>query len=411
MKFEQPEPIERRESKSEPLSVMKINVDYKPNPFSLAVSQVMRTLGRTSFKSENQLNPDDRPEVTNLDNVMNELNRIKEVDPASVPDVLMIIVDSNFDENVKKRIRLFIRELRNNFPEEIGDDYYPYVLVITPATVRARSSDISEANFVLAGTNEFITRLLFQLHSIPDLMEAVIDEKSDDRETESKIKKQDEEKRRRGISEFYNFYKEKIKERSNITADTEREVERLKDIFKQNNVKTVLDAGGGEGRIAKPLTDASYSVTGVDLSPELVKIAVKKGLNFVVGDLKHMPIKDESQDAVTFNWHVFCDIDGPSAKMKVLSEANRVLNSGGMIVLDIPDRAKLPYDKNGIYYHAPGGESEPVYIGYVPRKEEMKAFLEKSGFTDIQVESWSVKQGDSPEEEGYPKLTFVAKKK
>lgn len=406
MKFEEPKSIERRESKSEPLKVMKINVASEPSTLSRAISQVMDLFEsppsaegkhpgikfdkKSPFfrKLDDNDDQQDVSEFTNLDDVLESIKEVKEKDPSSLPDVLTIIADQGLDKQTQKKIRLFINNLRNTYPAETMSDYYPYVLVIAPSFSNIRPSDIPEADFVLTDLPQFISLLATQLSTIPDLLDHVMS-RYEKAMTNYKGK-------------FYERYKEKIKERSEITADTEHEVQILEEIFKKNNVERILDAGGGEGRLAGPLSSRGYVVVGVDRSPGLVKKAKDKDLDFIVGDLKELPIKEESQDAVTFNWHVFCDILGQPAKLKVLSEAERVLKDEGIVVLDIPDRNKLSIKKDGIYFDDPGGEY--IYVGYVPKKEEMKVLLEKSGFSDIEIKEWETKQG-------YPKLTFVAKKK
>lgn len=408
MKFEEPKSIERRESKSEPLKVMKINVASEPSTLSRAISQVMDIFG--GDPSPDSKHPgikfdkkspffrgldkddatDDESEFTRIDQVYEALEKLRENNPKSLPDVLAIVCDQETHNmaGTLRKVRSFIHRLRNDFPEEKMDDYYPYVLVIAPHFLRIKPDDIPEADFVLADMTQFVTLLASQLVTIPDLLDHVMP-----RYEEAMIEYK---------GKFYDEYKEKIKERSGITADTEQEVQKLEDIFEENGVETVLDAGGGEGRIAQPLAFDGYSVTGVDLSPELVKKAQEKKLNFVIGDLRALKIDDNSQDAVMFNWHVFCDILGQPAKLKVLSEANRVLKEAGIVVLDIPNRDKLSIKKDGIYFDDPGGKY--IYVGYVPKAEEMKAFLQKSGFAGIEIKEWETKQG-------YPKLTFVAKKK
>jgi ubiquinone/menaquinone biosynthesis C-methylase UbiE len=98
---------------------------------------------------------------------------------------------------------------------------------------------------------------------------------------------------------------------------------------------------------------------------------------------------------------VFCDILGVKSKKQVLAEAYKVLKEKGVIVLDLPDREKGHYKKDGIYIDYPGGEA--VFVGYIPSEEEMKSYLEDAGFKDIEVNKWQTSKG-------FPKLTFTARK-
>jgi len=214
---------------------------------------------------------------------------------------------------------------------------------------------------------------------------------------------------------FYDEYHEKLKDRSQITADTEQETAILREVFEQNNVHDMLDAGCGSGRIARPLAEAGYNVTGIDVSGELLQEAKAANENlehvsqpaYAEGDLRALPVVSESEDAITYNWHVFCEFLGNKNKQAVLSEAFRVLRPGGVAVLDIPDREQLNEQKDGIYLDNPGGEH--LYIGYVPDEAEMRQHLERAGFTEIKTRRW-VTHPEDPKAQHFPKLTFVAKK-
>jgi ubiquinone/menaquinone biosynthesis C-methylase UbiE len=57
--------------------------------------------------------------------------------------------------------------------------------------------------------------------------------------------------------------------------------------------KTILDAGVGTGRFAKPLQDRGYDIVGIDLSPRMLRKAANKGtVNLVRGDITKMPFQD-----------------------------------------------------------------------------------------------------------------------
>ncbi len=75
-------------------------------------------------------------------------------------------------------------------------------------------------------------------------------------------------------------------------------VEKLDEIFSENDVKTVLDVGCGTGRIPKLLNDKGYKVIGIDKSKNMIEYARKKypKLEFHVGDVKEFSL--EKYDAV-----------------------------------------------------------------------------------------------------------------
>lgn len=202
---------------------------------------------------------------------------------------------------------------------------------------------------------------------------------------------------------FYREYKDKLADRSEVTADTDKELEILEKIFQENNVKKVLDAGGGAGRIAIPLSENGYSMTNIDSSNDLLE-KMKEKTDKVTGvqaDLRKLPLKDGEFDAVTYNWHVFCDILGNKSKQVVLNEAYRVLKNNGVITLDLPDREKGDYKKDGVYINYPGGEA--VFVGYIPTEKEVTKYLEEADFKEVTVKKWETKSG-------FPKISFMAKK-
>jgi ubiquinone/menaquinone biosynthesis C-methylase UbiE len=215
---------------------------------------------------------------------------------------------------------------------------------------------------------------------------------------------------RYGDKMFYNkqrFYKEyhnKLQERSEETADTEKELEILREILKENRAENILDAGMGEGRLAIPLIKEGFNLTGIDSSPDLIEKAKRKFPEgkFFEGDLRKLPVKEGSQDAITYNWHIFADILGNKPKEDALKEAYRALKNDGVVVLDLPDREFADFKKDGIYMGRPGGEQ--TFIGYVPTEKEMIGFLEKAGFENIETKKWETKNG-------IHKITFMAKKK
>lgn len=85
--------------------------------------------------------------------------------------------------------------------------------------------------------------------------------------------------------------------------------------------KNVLEIGVGTGRIAIPLQENGFDVTGIDISVNMLEIAHKKGLKkYMVADAKSLPFDDESFDSVLIV-HVFHLLEDVDAVMK---EAMRV---------------------------------------------------------------------------------------
>lgn len=102
----------------------------------------------------------------------------------------------------------------------------------------------------------------------------------------------------------------------------------------------VLDVACGTGDMVVELLKYGCTVTGVDLSEEMMAIARQKApaATFMLADAEHLPFPDEAFDAVTcaFGVRNFVHLE------QGLSEMLRVLKPGGtMVILELatPDSA------------------------------------------------------------------------
>lgn len=100
----------------------------------------------------------------------------------------------------------------------------------------------------------------------------------------------------------------------------------------KKRVLKILDAGCGTGLLAKKL-EKYGNVIGVDISPEALKFAKKRGTKAVLGSVDKLPFKDNSFDVVTSMdviYHKQVDDN------KALLEFYRVLKPGGILILRVP---------------------------------------------------------------------------
>ena len=81
------------------------------------------------------------------------------------------------------------------------------------------------------------------------------------------------------------------------------------DLLQPRRGERILDVGGGQGVLARPLVEAGASVTVVDASPRLVAAAKRRhgrlrGARFLVGDARRLPavadLEAAGHDAATF---------------------------------------------------------------------------------------------------------------
>jgi SAM-dependent methyltransferase len=98
--------------------------------------------------------------------------------------------------------------------------------------------------------------------------------------------------------------------------------------------KSVLDLGCGSGPFVKKLFSlGAKKVKGIDLSEELIKIAIKENpkVDFVVGDAKKTPYKNEEFDLIVSSLmaHYFKDLK------PLFKEVSRILKKNGIFVFSM----------------------------------------------------------------------------
>lgn len=164
----------------------------------------------------------------------------------------------------------------------------------------------------------------------------------------------------------------------------------------------VLDVATGTGDFALKIysTLKPQQVTGLDLSPEMLKVArekaARKGLDdrltFVEGDCLHLPLDNEAVDAVT----VAFGVRNFENLLQGYRQMWRVLNPGGRLVvleLSTPRNrfVKWFYDLytlhiipwvGGLKSHDRDAYRYlPLSIAAVPQGDDMLALMSEAGFT------------------------------
>lgn len=97
----------------------------------------------------------------------------------------------------------------------------------------------------------------------------------------------------------------------------------------------VLDAGCGEGYLARILAGKGALVTGIDSSARLIEAAETQNLtdefpiSFAVASVDELPYAEDTFDVVVCN-HLLNDLYDPS---KPISEFARVLRDGGRVII------------------------------------------------------------------------------
>lgn len=160
---------------------------------------------------------------------------------------------------------------------------------------------------------------------------------------------------------------------------------------------TVVDLGSGAGNdcfVARQMAGDSGYIIGLDMTEEMVKKAETNNrklkysnVEFVLGEIEDMPIKDETADVVVSN----CVLNLVPNKQKAFDETYRILKNGGhfsisdvVISGDLPDAIK---------------EDAEMYAGCVAGAIDKNEYLEiirNAGFKKVSVQK--EKQIELPDE-------------
>jgi len=150
----------------------------------------------------------------------------------------------------------------------------------------------------------------------------------------------------------------------------------------------ILDIGCGTGELEKALIqkNPALSITGVDISTDMLEIARKKFLNaanvtFQEGDFLKIALPDETFDAAfsLSNLHYF---PNPQA---ILQKTNRHLKKGGKLIIVDWNRGTF----KGKFYNFYMRLADPSFIKIYTR-DEIATLLEKSGFIVEKVDYFGV---------------------
>jgi SAM-dependent methyltransferase len=150
--------------------------------------------------------------------------------------------------------------------------------------------------------------------------------------------------------------------------------------------ETVLDLGSGAGFdcfLASGRVGHEGKIIGVDMTPEMVEKARENArmgnyanVEFRLGEIENLPVRDHSVDAVISN----CVINLSPDKKRVFVETFRVLKPGGRLMIsDIVLLRELPdFIKNSIQ----------AYVGCVSGamlKDEYLKAIREAGFRDVRI--------------------------
>ncbi len=174
----------------------------------------------------------------------------------------------------------------------------------------------------------------------------------------------------------------------------------------------VLDLGSGAGFdcfLAADAVGETGRVIGVDMTPEMIDKArhnANRGgyrqVEFRLGEIEHLPVADDSVDAVISN----CVINLAPDKGRVFRETYRVLRPGGRIIIsDIVLTGELPDTVLN---------SQEAYVGCVAGaslQQEYLALIEDAGFQEVKIMKTTSEVGlDGDQDSGALPITSITVK-
>ncbi len=154
--------------------------------------------------------------------------------------------------------------------------------------------------------------------------------------------------------------------------------------LKEGEVVLDLGSGGGfDAFLAREQVGNSGYVIGVDMTPEMIKLARKnaeesgyENVEFRLGEIEHLPVADETVDVIISN----CVINLALEKQQVFHEAYRVLKPSGRIsISDVVATAEIPESVKNDLASMAGCIAGAEYVGSI---ENM---LRKAGFVNIRM--------------------------
>lgn len=122
----------------------------------------------------------------------------------------------------------------------------------------------------------------------------------------------------------------------------EREIGFIEQALELERGMRILDLCCGHGRLANPLAQRGYQVTGIDITPGFLELARKEAsslgliVEYVDADMRQIPYKEEFHRVI--NCYTSFGYFGDEENLRVLEGVARALKPEGRFLLEIQNR-------------------------------------------------------------------------
>ncbi|MCA9392364.1 class I SAM-dependent methyltransferase, partial [candidate division WWE3 bacterium] len=227
--------------------------------------------------------------------------------------------------------------------------------------------------------------------------------------------------------EMYNIFRMEDYDTSNKTREfRSKMLDETLQKYQITKEGVFVDIASGTGWLEDDMKNLGYSHTvGLDFTFRHAQIAHEKsGQAVAQADWKALPLKSEAAKVVTCLGRSLPECEGPTVFSKTLGEISRVLEPGGLAIVDMPDPAKGDYAKRLESYRAhmlkfgvPESELDSFFYEisspdgvhfndrFIPPREDIEFDLEMQGLEVLEVIEEPI-----PNSNGDVNLVFITRK-
>lgn len=166
----------------------------------------------------------------------------------------------------------------------------------------------------------------------------------------------------------------------------------------------VLDIGCAWGRDCKTFSERGFSVIGVDLSSEMIRVAkeIASTCTFIQADMRCLPVKGERVDGI---WCSAALLHLKRSEIsKALLEFNRVLKVGAPCFLQVKKGVGEEMNENGL------PSRKPRFFTYF-HEYELQEYFSATGFSILDEHRYNEKDRFGPERREQEWICVLIQKK